>query len=79
MTNYNGLITILMVDDRPANLVALEAVLGKVEYHLVEAHSGKEALAILHSRHDIDIILLDVQMPEMDGFECAAHIKQIPH
>lgn len=66
----------LVVDDRPANLVALQAVLGDA-YDLVLAGSGREALAIAGDRRDIDLILLDVQMPDMDGFETAQRIKQL--
>lgn len=61
---------ILIVDDTPANLVALEAVLSEVKAEVIKAISGKEALArTLH--HNFAIILLDVQMPEMSGFEVA--------
>lgn len=68
--------TILAVDDIRANLVALDAVLSD-EYDLVYASSGREALATLRDRKDIDVILLDVQMPDMDGFSTAAAIKKI--
>jgi signal transduction histidine kinase len=66
---------VLMVDDRPDNLLALEAILQPLELHLVRASSGEDALkSLLHE--DFAVILLDVQMPGMDGFETAAHIKQ---
>ena len=68
---------ILAVDDYPANLVALGAVLS-AEYNIIEAHSGSEALAVLHSRNDIDVVLMDLQMPVMDGYEAASLIKKIP-
>jgi CheY-like chemotaxis protein len=67
---------VLAVDDIPANLVALEAVLSD-EYDVVRAASGREALSLLRVRKDIDVILLDVQMPDMDGFSTAAAIKKI--
>ncbi len=63
-----------MVDDEPKNLLALDAVLGGLGHELVRAHSGKEALRCL-MRDDFAVILLDVQMPEMDGFETAGLIR----
>src|SRR4029077_17734768 len=65
---------ILLVDDTPANLVALEAVLGDLGQNLVKAHSGTDALRYLMD-HDVAIILMDVQMPGMDGFETAEFIR----
>lgn len=69
---------ILAVDDKPANLVALEAVLGS-DYRLILANSGIEAIKLLKDRHDIDIVLMDIQMPDLDGFETVARIKQMDH
>lgn len=70
--------TILLVDDTPLNLVALEALLESPQYRLVTAASGQEALSIvLHEK--IDLILLDVVMPEMDGFEVARLLKSTEH
>jgi CheY-like chemotaxis protein len=66
---------ILLVDDRPDNLLALEAILGSLGQTLVRAASGEEALKALLA-DDYAVILLDVQMPGMDGFETAAHIKR---
>ncbi len=66
---------ILLVDDRPDNLLALEAILGSLGQTLVRASSGEEALKALLA-DDYAVILLDVQMPGMDGFETAAHIKR---
>jgi PAS domain S-box-containing protein len=66
---------ILLVDDREENLIALEAVLAPLGHHLVRADSGIAALREL-LRHDFACILLDVDMPELDGFETARLIKQ---
>jgi len=65
---------ILLVDDHPENLVALEAVLGSLDQELVTAGSGEAALRAL-LKEDFALILLDAQMPGMDGFETASQIK----
>jgi PAS domain S-box-containing protein len=67
-------VEILIVDDRPENLLALEAILEPLGQLLVRAHSGDEALRLLLT-HDFAMILLDVQMPGIDGFETARLIK----
>ena len=68
---------ILIVDDREENLLALEAILGGLGHELMRATSGPQALKHLLVE-DVSLILLDVQMPEMDGYETAAHIKSRP-
>jgi two-component system, sensor histidine kinase and response regulator len=68
-------VSILLVDDQPANLVALEAMLQGLGQNLVMAESGREALKHLMGQ-DFAVILLDVKMPEMDGFETASLIRQ---
>lgn len=68
-------VKILLVDDRPANLLTLESILEDLGQDLVKATSGKEALRFL-LRDDFAVILLDVKMPEMDGFETATLIRE---
>ena len=67
-------VEILIVDDRPENLLALEGILEPLGQRLVRANSGEEALRKL-LRHDFAVVLLDVQMPGMNGFETAQLIK----
>ncbi|CAM3635470.1 MULTISPECIES: response regulator [Saccharibacillus] len=67
-------IHILLVDDRPENLLALEAVLGSERYTLIKATSGEEALRCL-LKDEFAVIVLDVQMPGMDGIETAKLVK----
>ncbi len=68
---------VLAVDDVPANLIALEAVLGR-KYEVVGAKSGAEALELLSRDQTFDVILMDLQMPQMDGYEAATRAKRIP-
>src|SRR5262245_31090595 len=68
---------ILPVDDRSDKLLALQAVLGDLRQNMVVARSGKEALRHL-LRMEFAVILLDVSMPGMDGFETAALIRKRP-
>ena len=65
---------ILIVDDHPANLIALDAIIAPLGYPIVQATSGEEALRLL-LKQDFALILLDVQMPGIDGFEAASLIK----
>jgi two-component system sensor histidine kinase/response regulator len=74
----DGKVSILMVDDTPENLVALEAVLSELGQRLVKVNSGQEALRML-LREEFAVILLDVNMPGMNGFETAALIRQRKH
>lgn len=68
---------ILMVDDKPSNLLSLQAVLDDLGPPLLAARSGEEALTML-LLHDISLVLLDVQMPDMDGFEVARLMRSNP-
>ncbi len=67
-------VNLLLVDDRPENLLALEAIIERDDYHLIKAASGEEALVQV-MKVDFAAILLDVQMPGMDGFATAKIIK----
>jgi two-component system, sensor histidine kinase and response regulator len=70
--------TILLVDDRPENLLSLEEILLKPGRRFVTAQSGNEALKQVLKHEHIGLIMLDVQMPEMDGFEVARILKSNP-
>lgn len=65
---------ILIVDDKPENLFALDKLLKKVDAEIIKAGSGNEALAMTLN-HDFSLILLDVKMPEMDGYEVAEILR----
>ena len=67
---------ILVVDDRADNLVSIEAILEQDNYSIVKANSGKAALKILLNDHDFSLILMDVQMPELSGYETATIIYE---
>jgi signal transduction histidine kinase len=73
----NTKVNILMVDDQPAKLLTYEAILGELGENLIKANSGKEALDLL-LKNDIAVVLMDVSMPEIDGFELAEIIRQHP-
>ena len=68
-------VNLLLVDDQPSNLLALEEVLKTLDVNVIKARSGVEALRSLLSE-DFALILMDVKMPAMDGFETAALIRQ---
>jgi signal transduction histidine kinase/DNA-binding response OmpR family regulator len=68
-------VNILVVDDMPDKIMTIEATLGELGQNIVKAYSGREALRCL-LKDDFAVILLDVNMPEMDGFETAALIRE---
>ncbi|EFL29638.1 two-component system response regulator [Streptomyces viridochromogenes DSM 40736] len=68
--------SILIVDDMEENLIAFEAVLGPLHQNLVRARSGEQALKAM-LRQEFAVVLLDVRMPGMDGFETATNIKRL--
>jgi two-component system sensor histidine kinase/response regulator len=70
-------LNILLVDDKEENLISLESILDDPKRNLIKAHSGNEALKIAFEE-EIAVILLDVQMPEMDGFEVARLLNDNP-
>ncbi len=68
--------TLLIVDDNAANLYSLRSLISShLHAAVIEAASGKQAIEIASERDDIDLIVLDIQMPEMDGFEAATLLK----
>jgi len=69
-------INILVVDDRDDNLLSIEAILQKDNYNIFKANSGRAALKILLKRYDFSLILMDVQMPDMNGLETATIIYE---
>ncbi len=70
-------VNILLVDDQPGKLLSYEAMLSDLGENLIKASSGREALELL-LKNDITIVLMDVSMPEIDGFELAEMIRQHP-
>ena len=69
-------IKILVVDDREDNLFSIEAILEKDNYTIIKANSGRAALKVLLQEHDFSLILMDVQMPDLNGFETATIIYE---
>jgi signal transduction histidine kinase len=70
-------VNILLVDDQPAKLLSYEVMLGELDENLLRASSASEALQLL-LKHDVAVVLIDVCMPDLDGFELAAMIREHP-
>ncbi len=77
MTSSNTKATILYVEDNPDNRMLVRRILLSEDYALLEAKDGSEALAILKKEHP-DLILMDINMPDMDGYTLTATIKAMP-
>jgi PAS domain S-box-containing protein len=75
--NSKEKVNILMVDDQPAKLLTYEAILCELGENLIRSHSAKEAMEVL-LRNDVAVVLMDVSMPDLDGFELADMIRQHP-
>jgi len=70
-------VNILLVDDQPAKLLAYEVILNELGENLIKANSGREALEVL-LRTDVGVVLVDVSMPDLDGFELVSMIREHP-
>src|SRR6202163_3373313 len=77
MSGTDEKVNILMVDDQPAKLLSYEVMLAELGENLIKATSAKQALEIL-LKTDVAVVLMDVSMPELDGFELATMIRQHP-
>src|SRR6201981_1321893 len=73
----NDKVNILLVDDQPAKLLSYEVVLRELDDNLIKAQSPTEALQFL-LKNDVAVVLMDVCMPELDGFELAAMLREHP-
>jgi CheY-like chemotaxis protein len=67
---------VLVVDDDVRNLFALTTAFDRYAIQTITAESGQEAMTILEENHDIDIVLMDIMMPEMDGYETTQKIRR---
>jgi CheY-like chemotaxis protein len=67
--------TVLLVDDDARNIFALSSVLERHGMHVLTATTGREAIDLINSDHDIALVLMDIMMPEMDGYQTIGHIR----
>ncbi len=67
--------TVLLVDDDARNIFALSSVLERHGMHVLTASTGREAIETINSNHDIALVLMDIMMPEMDGYQTIGHIR----
>ena len=77
MINEHQKVNILLVDDQPGKLLSYEVILKELGENLMMARSAREALELL-LKTDVAVVLMDVSMPEIDGFELADMIRQHP-
>ncbi len=70
---------VLIIDDDARNIFALNATLKSKSFECISCLSAPEALHILKSQSNIDIILIDMMMPDMDGYDAIPLIKKLPH
>src|SRR6185312_2992479 len=77
MRDNHEQVNILLVDDQPSKLLSYEVILEELGENLIKANSGRQALEQL-LRQDVAVVLVDVSMPELDGFELAAMIRGHP-
>lgn len=76
VSTQRSVANILLVDDRPENIVSLRSILERPDYNLIAAQSGKEALELV-LRHSFAVALIDIAMPIMNGFDVATHLKEL--